>query len=848
MNYGRKNASKQRERLSARSRKRRKRLTVRFFKGFLIFCLVAGIAGIIGGGLLFKKIIDDAPDITAEDIKPSAHKSTVYANDGETVLATFVDAGSNRVYVPIDQIPEHLQNAFIAIEDARFREHNGIDFKGIVRAGVTGIMSGGNFSQGASTITQQLTKNSIFEDFVNETQIERVKRKIQEIYLAIQIEKEVGDKNIILENYLNTINLGQNTLGVQAASQRYFGKDVSELTLSEGATIAGITQSPGNLNPITNPEANAKRRQKVLDDMLEQELITQAEHDEALADNVYERIQTANVQYAESQTVNSYFVDEVAKQVKKDLINELGYTETQAHKAVYSGGLKIVSTQDVRMQQICDEEINNDKNYPSSIRWGVTCAVTITKEDGTQTHYDHYDLEDYMLDKYDKEYGATFKTQAEAEAKVEEFIQSLKTSPTDTDLRRVTISPQPQATIVVMDQYTGHVKAMVGGRGEKTESMSLNRATQSTRQPGSCFKVLSTFVPALDSYGDTLASVIEDAPFKYNNGKQVNNWWGGSYRGNLTIRDCITVSANVCSVKKLTEITPALGFQYVTENFAMTTLTAEDDMYQPLALGGISRGVYNIELTAAYAAIANKGVYTEPIVYTHIYDHDGNLLYENIPDTHTAMKDTTAALITNAMQDVISAGDGTGGAARMSNMPVAGKTGTSQESKDLWLSAYTPYLTASVWTGFDDSQPMEHLDQSFHNRLWKKVMTRIHEGYETKQFEMPDTIKKATICAKTGKLASSEFCSAYTEYFAEGTIPKQGCNGHAEEEAAKKAEEEAKKKEEGNTTTPSNNGSSTNSSNNGNSGASGSSGSSGTSGASGSSRSTDSSNWGPFFN
>ena len=184
----------------------------------------------------------------------------------------------------------------------------------------------------------------------------------------------------------------------------------------------------------------------------------------------------------------------------------------------------------------------------------------------------------------------------------------------------------------------------------------------------------------------------------------------------------------------------------------------------------------------------------------------------------------------------------------MSNMPVAGKTGTSQESKDLWLSAYTPYLTASVWTGFDDSQPMEHLDQSFHNRLWKKVMTRIHEGYETKQFEMPDTIKKATICAKTGKLASSEFCSAYTEYFAEGTIPKQGCNGHAEEEAAKKAEEEAKKKEEGNTTTPSNNGSSTNSSNNGNSGASGSSGSSGTSGASGSSRSTDSSNWGPFFN
>lgn len=826
MNYGRKNASKQRGKISSKAAKRKKRMFVRFFKAFLIFCLFVGIIGIISVGLLFKKVVDNAPDITAEDIKPDAHMSTVYANDGTTVLDTFVDAGSNRIYVSIDQIPEHMQNAFIAVEDTRFREHNGIDLKGIARAGMTGLLSG-NFSQGASTITQQLIKNSVFPNFVNETTLEKVERKIQELYLAVRIEKEINDKDIILENYLNTINLGQNTLGVQSAAQRYFGKDVSELTLSESATIAGITQSPGNLNPITNPDANAKRRQKVLDDMLAQEFITKAEYDEALADNVYDRIQVTNTEYTENLTVNSYFVDEVAKQVIKDLVNELGYTETQAHNAVYSGGLSIISTQDIKMQQICDEEINNDKNYPSSIRWGVSCAITITKEDGTQTHYDHYDLEEYMLDKYDREYGTTFKTEEEANAKVDEFIETLKTSPTDTALKRVTISPQPQATVVVMDQYTGYVKAMVGGRGEKTESMSLNRATQSTRQPGSCFKVLSTFVPALDSYGDTLATVIEDAPFKYNNGKQVGNWWGGSYKGNLTIRDCITMSANVCSVKKLTEITPALGFQYVTENFAMTTLTAENDMYQPLALGGISKGVYNIEMTAAYAAIANGGVYTEPILYTHIYDHDGNLLYENIPDTHVAMKDTTAALITSAMQDVISDGAGTGGAARMSNMPVAGKTGTSQESKDLWLSAFTPYLTASVWTGFDDSQPMEHLDQSFHNRLWKKIMTRIHEGYETKQFEMPESIVKKSVCAKTGKLASSEFCSAYTEYFAEGTVPKQGCNGHAEEEAAKKAAEEAAGTTgDGTTATPSTNGSNTNSSNNGNSGSSGSSGSS----------------------
>lgn len=786
MNYGRKSAAKRHRKISSKTAMKRKRTRTRFFKVFLLTCLVVGVAGLITGGLLFKKIIDDAPDITVEDLKPSAYTTTVYANDGTTVLSTFVDAGSNRVFVSIDEIPEYMQNAFIAVEDSRFREHNGIDIKGIARAGLTGILSG-EFSQGASTITQQLIKNSVFPNFVNETTFEKIERKVQELYLAVKIEKEANDKNVILENYLNTINLGQNTLGVQAASRRYFGKDVNELTLSECAVIAGITQSPSNLNPITNPEANAKRRTKVLDDMLDQGCITQSEHDEALADDPYSRIQVTNTEYTESITVNSYFVDEVAKQVTNDLVNELGYTETQAHNAVYSGGLKIISTQDVEMQQICEEELNDASNYPSSVKWGVSCAISIIHEDETQNHYDQNGLNAYVTKKYGDEYGeygTTFDSEAKANAMVEEYIETLKTSENDTVIKRVTISPQPQASFVVMDQYTGYVKAIVGGRGEKTENMTLNRATQSTRQPGSCFKVLSTFVPALDTFGDTLATTIKDSAFKYNNGTKVNNWWGDWYKGSLTIRDCITQSANVCSVKKLTEITPALGFQYLTENFSITTLDAEKDMYQPLALGGISKGVYNMEITAAYAAIANGGVYTEPIVYTHLYDHDGNLLYENTPDTHVAMKETTAALITDAMIDVIEDSQGTGGAARMSNMQVAGKTGTSQKSKDLWLCAYTPYLTASVWTGFDDSQPMEHLNQSFHNKLWKKIMTRIHEGYESKKFEMPNSIEKKTICAKTGKLASSDLCSKYTEYFAPGTAPTQSCNGHVDETAS----------------------------------------------------------------
>lgn len=782
MNYSKKTTSRRTREMQSRKSKKRKRMGVRLFKVFLVFCLMLMFLGAAAGLLLFKKIIDDTPQISAKDIEPSAFTTTIYADDGETVLDTLVTSGSNREYASIEQIPDYLENAFIAVEDSRFRDHNGIDLKGIVRAGVVGITSGGDFSQGASTITQQLIKNSIFPNFTQETKWESVERKVQEWYLAVQIEKVV-EKDDILESYLNTINLGQNTLGVQAASKRYFGKDVSELTLSEAATIAGITKSPNGLNPITNPEKNADRRDKVLRDMLEQGFITQEEFDTAQADDVYARIQAHNATYAESKSANSYFVDEVAKQVAKDLVSELGYTETEAYNLLYGGGLSIISTENVEMQQICEEELNNDKNYPSRVQWGVSGAITITHEDGTQNHYDDNGLSKYVTENYPSygKYGKTFKSKEVAEQMLNEYIETLKTSENDTVITKITYSAQPQASIVVMDQATGHVKAIVGGRGEKTESMSLNRATQSTRQPGSTFKIVSTFVPALDAYGDSLGTVIVDEEYAYANGTLVKDWWGTNYRGPMTIRECIEQSANICSVKKLTEITPALGYQYLTENFAFTTLPTTD-IVQSLALGGITDGVYNLEMTAAYAAIANKGVYTEPVFYTHIYDHDGNLLFENIPDTHVAMKETTAALITDAMIDVVEKGTGT--AARFSGMRVSGKTGTTTSTTNLWFCGYTPYLTASVWTGYDDNQPMEKkIDNSnYHKVIWRKVMQRIHDDYDYADFKMPSSLSTKKICAATGKLASTEFCTTVTEYFASGTAPTQSCPGHPDKE------------------------------------------------------------------
>lgn len=788
MNYGRNNTSNRRRKIQTRVSAKKKKVRLRSFRVFLLICLVLGIIVLGGVGILFKKIIDDTPQITANDLKPSAYTTTVYANDGETVTGTFVSAGSNRVFTTLDKVPKDMQNAFIAVEDARFYDHKGIDLKGITRAAVKGLTSG-KLSQGGSTITQQLIKNSVFPNFSKESQLQRVERKIQELYLAVQIEKII-DKDEILENYLNTINMGQNTLGVQAAAKRYFGKDVSELNLSECATLAAITKSPSGYNPITNPDANAKRREKVLKDMLAQGKIKQEDYDTAMADTaaVYERIQTANSEYQESLTANSYFVDEVAKEVMSDLQSKLGYSETQAYNAVYSGGLKIVTTQDMKMQSICDEEINDDKNYPKNIDWTVTGAISIVHQDGTQKHYDSNTFGKYVSDKNKQktgnelEYPTTFSSKEKANAAVDEYIASLKSNENDTVYSTITLTPQPQATVVIMDQKTGYVKAMVGGRGEKTGNMSLNRATQSTRQPGSTFKTLSTYVPALDVKKDTLATVIEDAPFNYKNGRPVNNWWSG-YKGNMTIRKCLEQSANVCTVKKYTEITSEVGMQYLTDNFKFSTLDPVNDSGQATSLGGLTNGVYNIELTAAYASIANKGVYTEPILYTHIYDNDGNLLYENTAATHIAMKDSTAALITSALEDVMKYG--TGGTARLSNMTCAGKTGTTTDTRDLWFSGYTPYLTASVWSGYDDNQEISG-SSSFHKVMWKKIMQRIHTTYKYKSvpFEMPETVVTRTICTHTGLLATTDTCAKKTEYFAEGAVPKKTCTGQHPVEGA----------------------------------------------------------------
>ena len=780
MNYGKKKAAKRQKKITSKSTMQGKRIVVRLFKALLICIVLAAVVGVAGGGLFIKKIIDDTPHVSASDVKPKGFTTFVYADDGSTEIERFVSSGSNRVYKSVDEIPKDLQHAFVAIEDERFYKHNGIDLQGIARAAVVGIARGGNFTEGASTLTQQLIKNNVFPNFTKEkTFYDKFQRKIQEQYLALQIEKKM-DKSEIIESYLNTINLGQNCLGVQAASQRYFGKDVSDLTLSECAVIAGITQSPSTYDPITHPDNNKVRRNKVLKNMLEQDYISQKQYDEALADDVYARIQTTNTA-SQADNTYSYFVDALAQQVIQDLKDQLGYTDTQAYNAVYSGGLSIYSTQNQTMQQICDEEANDDSNYPGLKEYGLDYALTVTRADGSTENYGSNNIKNYVKETYGKDQGLLYSSEDAARAMVEEWKATIAKEG-DTYDERITITPQPQSSITIMDQKTGQIKAMVGGRGEKASSLGLNRAYQgSKRQPGSTFKILAAYAPALDSCDKTLATTIDDEPYTLKNGQVLRNA-NKQYGGTTTLREGIKRSINVVAVKLSDEITQELGYEYC-QKFGISTLVKnktingkvfDDSTSQTLALGGITEGVYNYEMCAAYATIANGGEYNKPTLYSKVVDHDGNVLLDGTGESHTVLKDSTAYLLTSAMEDVVNSGTGT--ACQLPNMPVAGKTGTTTSNKDLWFCGFTPYYTCAVWGGYDDNKECDY-DTSFRFRLWKGIMSRIHENLEEKDFKVPSSVERKSICTITGKLAGSG-CPSITEYFAKDTLPAETCSGH----------------------------------------------------------------------
>ena len=800
MKYTKQNIQKKRQILSSEKIRRNSKISLFLFKYAFIISIALIVTGLGLGVGFVRGILKTTPQITKDSVHSKGYITTIYDNKGSTIK-TLSNHDSNRIYTPLSSVPKNLQHAFIAIEDERYYSHNGIDLYGIIRATFLGIRNQ-SLSQGGSTITQQLIKNNVLGIQPEKTTMERLERKIKEQSLALELEK-IASKQYILEEYLNAINLGEGTLGVQTASQKYFNKDVSKLTLSECAVLASITKNPTRLNPVTHPENNASRRLLVLQNMLEQHYITKKEYREALSDDVYTRIQKNAAAAPAKKTTNSYFEDALILQVVKDLKKQLGYDETKAYNAIYSGGLKIYSTQDQQIQKIADSVTNDASNYPKATKIALSYSLSAKTVSGKDVVYSDHNLLDYMR-KNNLGNQLIFTDETSAKTVVTKFKQYILSKGETITNESFQTTIQPQISMTIMNQSNGTVEALVGGRGNKTSDLSLNRATGTTRQPGSTFKILSAFLPALDKNHMTLATVYEDAPYNYiDTNRPVRNYYKG-YKGYSTIREAITNSMNVVSAKTIADVTPKTSFEYLM-NLGFSTLVSNEttsngnvytDITQSLSLGGLTYGVTNMELTSAYASIANGGTYQKPVLYTKVVDHNGNILLSNTQKGKRVMKESTAFLLTDAMKDVIT--KGTGKSAKLSSsMAVAGKSGTTSNSYDYWFSGYTPYHTASVWMGYD-----KNTNFASDKKIWAKVMNEIikTKQEQTTDFKKPADIVKAKVCKESGKLAIKGVCDhdprgsrVITEYFEKGTVPTQTCDIHVAVEVCKTSDKLATK-------------------------------------------------------
>lgn len=775
--------------LSSRKKKKKTSLVVRIIRWVLltilsIICIAACLVmGVVVG------IAKSTPALEEIQVAPTQYPTTILDTNGTEILKLSA-ASAKRIEASLDEVPEVLKWAFIDLEDERFYSHKGIDLKGIGRAAYQTLTQGS--TQGGSTITQQLIKNNVFETGGFErSKGSLIRRKIQEQILALGLEKKMS-KDEILINYLNTINLGGGNYGVKMAAKYYFNRDLSQLTTAQCAVIAAITQNPSGNNPARHPEDNRKRMETCLEYMKKNGHITQSEYDEAMAEDVYAGVSENAA--SNGNPLYSYFVDSLIDDLIEDLQKKAGFTYAHAYNLVYTGGLTVYSTQDPVIQEIVDREVNNWDNYPGWTTYGISWDLTIERADGTNEYFNQRSIVRWMEDVvqnynfYDGTLEAwTYKNDYGSPEEADEVIAAFKeyvSKPGDTiTYEKVFYTLQPQVSFTVMDYTNGHVLALCGGRGEKTQNLTLNRAVDTTRQPGSCFKVLAAYAPALDAAGYTLGTAIDDSPFHYggNINRDVHNWWGDSYRGLSTVREGIRDSMNVLAVKTLYDIGEDLSIQYL-QNFGFTTIDPVMDAGVATALGGITNGITNKEITAAYGSIANKGVYNEPVLYTKIVSMDGTVLLDNVPESHTVLKESTASLLTSAMLDVVNGG--TGSAAALWTTQVAGKTGTTSDDKDLWFCGFVPNgYAASIWTGYDENVSITW-GGVYHEYLWATIMSQVLAAKEREGgwFEMTGGIVQATICKKSGKIPNGS-CGGdagcvITEYFAEGTVPSAACDVH----------------------------------------------------------------------
>ena len=538
-----------------------------------------------------------------EGLVPDA-VSQFYDNENRIIYTTA--SAEHRLPVKLDKIPKHVRAAFVSIEDNRFYEHSGIDYRGTFRALVSNIM--GQEVQGGSTITQQLAKNAFL------TQERTLSRKVKEAFLARQLENKYT-KDEILNMYLNQIYFGEGSYGVESAALKYFGKHIQDVTLAEGAALAAIPKSPNYYDPMENPKANKERRNLVLDQMVKYGHITQADAQKAKEEDVKIRKEESGTAPKDLRT---YFFDYISQQI----IDKYGAD------ALYKGGLKIYTTLDSSMQSKAEH----------AIRY----------------------LPDIWTEDPDK-------------------------------------LTQPQVGLVALDPVTGYVKAMVGGRGQD----KFNRAVLAQRQPGSAFKAF-VYLTAMDN-GMNAATMVDDKPL------QIGGWSpqnaGGGFHGTVTLRTALSRSFNIPAVRvalkvgtgKVMQMAKACGITSLVEEGPYT------DNNPAMALGGLTKGVSPLEMANAYGTIANNGVYNEPVSIVKILDRNGKTIFEHKPSPKQVVSAKAAYQTTDMLKDVLISG--TAGGSGLGR-PAAGKTGTTDYSKDAWFVGYTPNLSCAVWVGDDRNRSM----------------------------------------------------------------------------------------------------------------------------------------------
>ncbi|MFA5384396.1 MAG: penicillin-binding protein 1A [Eubacteriales bacterium] len=654
-------------------KKRKKRLNPA--RLILLIVSIAFIVSLSGGLFILATSIIDLPALDENKLYSSA-ASSYYDQDGNL----FARIGEeNREIVKIKDIPVSTQEAFIAIEDVRFKSHHGVDLRGIARA-FWRDLTGGSMEQGASTITQQLVKLSFL------TPEKKVKRKIQEAILSVMVER-LYSKGEILEMYLNKVYFGNGAYGIQSAARTYFDKNVDQLTLSQSAFLAGLLKAP---NYYSLPEKAADRRNVVLDTMLKYGFISLDQADEAEKEplNIEEGLKKNLYPYP-------YFIDFVTKQLIEDFGEE----------TVYKGGLQVYTTMDRQAQQAAEKTLDSSKKFPASWR----------------------DSQNIL---------------------------------------------QPEGAAIFIDPQTGYIRALVGGR-EHTHQLQLDRATMAHRQPGSSFKPIIDYAPAIELKGMGPASVIDDIPVSY--GSYTPHNYDGVYLGLITMRTAVTRSINIPAVKTLVD---HVGISNAV-NFAKGLgITVDPNDGASMALGGLDKGVTPLQMAAAYSAFANGGFYIEPTAILKVEDQEGRILKEYQSDPEQAMKPTTAFLITSMLKDVVERGTGTN--ARL-NRPAAGKTGTTDEGKDLWFVGYTPSLAGAVWIGYDTPKSMPYeFGGRYPALIWKQVMQEALKNIPATNFRQPAGIVQATVDNKSGFLPGPNTPAEdmTTDLFVKGTVPTEADNTH----------------------------------------------------------------------